>query len=317
MKTILILGGTGFIGSHLCEYLLNMGHKVNVIDNYSTGRSRNLESVIHHDNLNLYNYDAHVHVRHIEKLISDCDYIYHLAGSVGVKYVENNPNAAMINNIQLELDIFKYVEKYNIPLLFASTSEVYGNSLNVPFKEDDSLLIGNPTQHRWGYSCSKLMGEFVALSSQFPSVIVRFFNVVGPRQLSDYGMVIPKFVKAILNNEDIIIYGDGEQTRCFCHIDDAVIALHDLLFNENCHNNIYNIGNPNNEMTIKQLANTIINSYDSKSKISYTPYNEVFSRNSADIIHRIPCIDKIQNDIDWTPTKTIDTIIKDVIAYEK
>jgi len=301
-----ILGGSGFIGSNLADYLLKQGHDVMIYDNFITSNEYNLKDAFR-NGASMCMKDG------IEFQIKNSDFIYHLAASVGVDYVENNPLQTMKNNLEMELSIFNLCEKYNKPLLFASTSEVYGNSKEIPFKETQDLSIGNPTRHRYGYACSKLMGEHLAMSSKFPSIIVRFFNVTGPRQLDKYGMVFPTFLNKAKNNERLTIYGDGNQTRCFCHIYDAVDALYKLSINKKCYNQVYNIGNPNNKISMIELAKKINIYFHNHIDVYMKDYAKQFHKNSCDIIHRVPSIDKIKKDIDWEPTRTISNIIEDML----
>lgn len=304
MNTFLIIGGAGFIGSNLAEHLLNNNHKIIIFDNCSTGRIDNLEGL-----------DVDFRDENIIQAMKDCDYIFHLAGSVGVANVNNDPMGAMTNNLKMEQTVFHINSYLKKPLLFASTSEVYGNSPDTPFREDAPLHIGSPDQGRWGYACSKLMGEFMAIHSNFPAVVVRFFNVTGEKQLPDYGMVLPKFIERGLKGDDIEIYGDGLAVRCFSYIGDVVHALETLITTEKCYNEIFNVGRAD-AITIKQLANMVITATDFKSKIVYKPFENVFSENPTDIRVRVPDVSKIKDFIGWEATTDISDIVRNVVRYE-
>jgi UDP-glucose 4-epimerase len=237
-----------------------------------------------------------------------------LAGSVGVQYVNDNPAGAIDNNLALEREVFDLNKYYKKPLLFSSTSEVYGNSRVSPYKEDQDLRIGAPDQGRWGYACSKLMGEFMALHSDFPAVVVRFFNVVGVGQVPDYGMVLPNFVTKALNNEPLEIYGDGSAIRCFCDVEEVVPLLSQLVENPELHNQVYNVGNPDNYTDIESLANLVIEKVGSLSSIVKTPFDEVFKKNPTDIIRRVPSIQKVTEATGWQPENSIGTIIDKMVT---
>lgn len=292
--TYFIIGGAGFIGSNFAKYLFEKGKTVFINDDFSNGSKENLNGI---------NY-THCN---IEEGIEKCDYIIHLAGSVGVNYVNNNPTKTIYNNINLEKKIFTINSKFNKPLLFASTSEVYGNSKKFPFNEDQDLSIGISTQKRWGYACSKLMGEFLGLHSSFPCVVVRFFNITGPGQLCKW--VIPKFVYLSSQNKTIEIYNE-KAVRCFCHVEDTVEAMYKLINNKNCYNKIFNIGNPNTMISMENLAKKIVRKIGS----GYIKKVKNLEKN-VDVNVRIPNIDKIKNYIKWKPEKTLDDIINDIGEY--
>jgi UDP-glucose 4-epimerase len=313
IKKVLIIGGAGFIGSHLARRMVNDGCSVTIIDNMSTGRKENLEDI--KDQIKL----LEVTEQNMYHEIGHCDLIVHLAASVGVKYVEKNPLESIMNNLMMENIVFTMNSRFKKPLIFASTSEVYGRSKNVPFEEDDDLLIGNPKELRWGYACSKLMGEFILRAHDFPFVIVRFFNVVGPGQLSDHGMVIPSFVQRAINGEPIEVYGTGSQIRSFCHVNDAVDALMMLAFDKKHYNDTYNIGNEDNQIMMSQLARKV---NKEKSKIGGLPSGSVIkhkyadTRNSTDIEVRVPDTTKIRETTGWEPKIKMGQIIEDVMRHE-
>lgn len=301
-KKVFILGGGGFIGSHLAKHLQTKGYEIFIYDNFTTGCKSNLENVIYTE-------------CGIEDGIKECDYIFHLAASVGVKYVNDNPINAIKNNIDLERLVFSINEKYKKPLYFSSSSEVYGNSDNLPFVESSSLSIGEPTQGRWGYSCSKLMGEFLALHSDFPSVVGRFFNVTGERQLSDYGMVLPNFIERGLKGDPLEIYGDGSAVRCFSYIGEVVDVLEKLITDEKCYGNVFNIGNPNNIITIENLAKEVISQTGNKSEIIMKDFGKVFEKNPTDVLLRIPDISKLRSFVDWNPIVDNKEIVRKMVNY--
>lgn len=301
-KSVLVVGGAGFIGSNLSRYL---SHKYNVLvyDNFSTSKYDNIK-------------DISCELTNLEEGIKRCDYIFHLAASVGVQYVNNNPKGAMINNLDMERRVFELNDKYNrVPLFFASTSEVYGNSPDVPYKESQPLHIGEPTQGRWGYSCSKLMGEFLAMYSDFPVVVGRFFNVTGKNQLPDYGMVLPNFIRKGLMGEPITVYGDGKAVRCFCCVEEVVVAMDRLISDDSCYGQVFNIGNPKNQIDMESLAIMVRDITGGRSDIIYKPFNEVFKKNPTDIQFRVPDISKIERYIGWKPVVTNNEIINKMTHY--
>jgi len=296
----------GFIGKSLTRKLLGKGYIIYAIDNFSTSSKESLIEFIKHDNFYFIE-------KEIEEAFKRCNFVVNLGASVGVKYIEDSPVDSVLNNVNSMMKMFEYCTKYNKPILQASTSEVYGNSNDTPFDENQDLQIGPSHQHRWSYATTKLLTEQLFLMGTFPATIVRFFNIVGPEQVSDYGMVMPSFVEKALKDEDIIIYGDGSQTRCFCDITSCVEMLYRLIKNTSLWNEVYNIGNPDNEITIKNLAELIIKKTNSNSKIIFKPYNKEFSKNSCDIIKRIPNIDKITKAINYKPDRTIDSILRPII----
>ena len=297
-----VIGGAGFIGSHLVELLIKKEHKVYVYDNFSTGKESNIDEL------------SITYVDDLETGFKNSDCVFHLAASVGNQYINNNPKEAMINNLQTTMKIFGLSQKYQIPTLYTSTSEVYGNN-SPPFIEDQNLQIGCPKDSlRWGYSCAKLAGEFLGLSHDFPLVIVRPFNIVGPRQVSDYGMVIPTFIEKALNYKDIIVHGDGEQTRCFCDVSEAVVAMYHLIINQTCYGEIFNVGNPYNKISMIDLAEMIKKLTNSESNIYLRPYSEWFTQNHSDVKDRAPYINKIFKYIKWQPHILMETILKKCIS---
>lgn len=293
----LLIGGAGFIGTHLAKKLIAEGHHVTIIDNLATSNRPDYQ-------VNFVEADARF--APIESLIQQADVVYFLAGSLGVEYIDRNPKSTLDNNVGLMTRLVPLFEKYNKKVIFSSTSEVYGDG---PFAEDNNLTIGPPDKLRWGYAAAKLMTEFMITANTFPYTIVRFFNVVGPGQLPDYGMVLPRFIKAAKNNEDLIVYGTGEQIRSFCHVTDAVEYLRRI---ENINNEIFNLGS-GIPISIKQLAERVIALTNSQSQITVVPYNQAFSKHHGDIIKRIPDLTKLKYMTGYLARYELDDIIKDCL----
>ena len=314
---VLITGGAGFIGSHLCEALLSDGHEVTIIDNLSTGKYANI-SHLQTDTKFHYVLGSILDRELIESLISETDEIYHLAAAVGVEYIINNPLLSLKTNIIGTENVLEFANKYKKKVLVASTSEIYGKSEKIPFKEEDDRVLGSTHISRWGYSCSKAIDEFIALAyfreKKLPVVIVRFFNTVGPRQSGQYGMVIPKFVKSALMNHPITIYGDGKQSRCFVDVADVVSGIKALMKEPKAIGQIYNIGNTE-EITIEELAQKIKSRINSSSKIEYIPYDEAYEAGFEDMLRRMPDLSKIHECIGYTPKFNLDMILDRVIKY--
>lgn len=303
----LILGGAGFIGQHLTHKLLKTRQaRVTVIDNLSTSRI-NLDEFAEYKNLFEF---IHADLTTIDneeflKIGRKQHRIWHLAGSVGVEHIDKYPRETLFNNVALSNKLIPLFQQLKRPVIFASTSEIYGDG---PFNEESNASIGPSSKLRWGYAASKLMMEFMLRSSEFPSTIVRFFNVVGPGQLPDYGMVLPRFVEAAKSGNNLIVYGTGEQIRSFCHIDDAT----DALIKVAGHNGeLFNIGN-DSPITINQLAQKVIDITGSTSVIEHVPYEKAFSKHHGDINIRVPDITKLKALTGYVPRYSIDDIIKDM-----
>jgi UDP-glucose 4-epimerase len=306
----LILGGAGFIGQHLTKALFNQKERhvgVTVIDNLSTGRLNKEDFSVYKNLYRFIEQDlTEIDDEEFLKIARKHDVIWHLAGSVGVEYIDKHPSQTLFNNIKLSNKLIPLFQKLNRKVIFSSTSEIYGDG---PFSEESNASIGPSSKLRWGYASSKLLTEFMIRASNFPYTIVRFFNVVGPGQLGDYGMVLPRFVEAAKTGKDVTVYGDGEQIRSFCHINDAVDAL---LKVSKVDNELFNIGN-DNPVTIKQLAEKVIEISGSSSKINYVPYEQAFSKQHGDIIRRVPDLSKIKSMIDYDPKHSLEDIIKDML----
>lgn len=317
---VLITGGAGFIGSHLVRALLERGDQVAVLDNLSTGSIENIRAFAHHP---LYSFaiDDLRNTLVLDRLASQADTIVHLAAAVGVQLVVERPTETIETNVIGTHTLLAAARRYRCRTLLASTSEVYGKGVKVPFSEDDDLLLGASSRSRWSYAASKLLDEFLGLAAHreydLPVTVVRFFNTVGPGQTGRYGMVVPRFVRAALRAEPIPVYGDGEQSRCFCHVRDTVRAVIDLLDRpEHTAGEIYNIGS-SQEVTINQLAQTVIDRTDSRSPLHYIPYSEAYAPGFEDMRRRVPDTTKVRTAIGWTPKFNLQQILDDVIDYER
>jgi len=315
----LITGGCGFIGSFLAEALLERGDHVTVVDNLSTGRFENIESVVGHERFAFVIEDI-ANETVMDRLISECDIIYHLAAAVGVELIVQEPVRVIETNIKGCETILRVAARYRKKVMLASTSEIYGKSVSVPFSEDDDRLMGSTTRNRWCYACSKAMDEFLALAYHkeysLPVVIMRFFNTVGPRQTGRYGMVVPRFVGQALANEPITVYGDGQQSRCFTFVGDTVKAIVALAHEPAAVGEVFNIGSTQ-EVTIEQLARRTVELADSRSKIGFIPYDQAYEIGFEDMRRRVPDIAKIQRFVGWAHQVDLEGILKRVIEYER
>ena len=310
----LVTGGSGFIGSHLIESLINRADQVVVLDNLSTGSSKNLSKVA--DKITIHN-GSILDQQLVDKLVADCDYVIHLAAALGVFNIVNKPLESLKTNLQGSEIILQAADKYCKPVLIASTSEIYGKNEKVPLNEEDDRIIGHPLKSRWSYSEAKAVDESLAyfyhLENKLPVRIVRFFNTVGPRQVGHYGMVVPRFIEAALKNEPLSIYGSGEQIRCFCHISDVIRALLLVIDSDQAVGEVFNIGN-NQQSSINQLAERVISLLGSKSKIERISYKDAYPQGFEDMQRRVPDISKIKRVLGWSPQLDLDQIIKDIAA---
>jgi UDP-glucose 4-epimerase len=315
----LITGGAGFIGSHMADHLLSQGHSVVAIDNLSTGSKQNIAGIMDHERFRFV-YDDARDARTMHVLIGQCDVIFHLAAAVGVQLIVDQPVLTIETNIHASEVVLATANKFYTPVLLASTSEVYGKSENVPFKEDDDSVLGSTRFSRWSYACSKAIDEFLGLAYHdqygLPVVVARFFNTVGPRQTGRYGMVIPRFVEQALQNEPLLIYGTGKQSRCFAYVGDVVGAAVSLMANKQAPGRVYNIGSTE-EITIEDLADRIITLSGSKSEKKYISYEEAYGRPFDDMMRRVPCLERIHGLIGFEPKTSLSEILMQVIDEKR
>lgn len=317
-KRILITGGAGFIGSYLAEKLLQKGEEVFVLDDLSTG---SLENINHLKNNPKFHFTegSVLDKKLMSETIAKVNEIYHLAAAVGVKTVIEKPLGSLLNNLLGAEIVFEVAAHQRTPVLLASTSEVYGKNEDIPFREDSDRIYGSAYHTRWGYGMSKGIDEFLALAyfreKKLPVIIVRLFNVVGPRQSGAYGMVVPRFIQQALKGEALTIYGDGTQTRCFGYVDDVVDALIGLMASkEKASGQIFNVGS-DKEISIKDLAQKIIGLTVSSSKINFLPYAEVYGLDFEDMLYRKPDLAKIKEAINYQPKFTLEESLKKIIDY--
>ena len=315
----LVTGGAGFIGSHLVEKLLQDSHEITVIDDLSTGSLNNLQSVMDKKRFsfvqdNVRNYEV------MNNLIERCDVVYHLAAAVGVQLIVDEPVRTIETNIHGCEVVLESANKHGKKVLIASSSEVYGKSEAVPFSEDDDTVLGSTRFSRWSYACSKAIDEFLAFaySDQFnlPVVVVRIFNTVGPRQVGQYGMVMPRFVTSALKNEPVYIYGTGKQSRCFAHVSDVVGGFIALMDCEEAAGNVYNIGS-NEEVSIETLADKVIEMTGSSSEKKYVSYEQAYGKPFDDMMRRVPCLDKIKAVAGYQAKMSLEQTLSSVIEDVK
>ena len=318
-QTYLITGGAGFVGSYLAESLLAQGHRVLVIDNLSTGRLENIQKLLPHPNFHFARATITDDIV-MDRLVSQSDVIFHLAAAVGVRLVIEQPVHTIQTNIMGTESVLKSAVRYGCKVLIASTSEVYGKGHKYPFSEEDDVLIGATSISRWGYAASKMVDEFLGLAYHqeygLDVTLFRLFNTVGARQSGQYGMVIPNFVRQALRHQDLIVHGDGSQTRCFCDVRDVVNALVGLSAHPEAVGKVFNIGSTQ-EISILELANRVRDLTDSVSRIMCVPYNEVFTQGFEDMQRRVPSIERIQHLTQWQPRYTLDDILTNVMDYER
>jgi len=314
---VLITGGAGFIGSHLSDAYLQRGDEVFVIDDLSTGSIENIQHLKSHKSFH-YNIESVHNQPIVAELVDQCDVIFHLAAAVGVKLIVESPVRTIETNVRGTEVVLNLANKKKKKVLIASTSEVYGLSEQVPFREDGNLVMGATTKGRWSYACSKAIDEFLALAywreKKLPTIIVRLFNTVGPRQTGQYGMVIPTFVKQALAGRAITVYGDGKQTRCFGYVGDIIGALIKLMDHPEAVGHVFNIGS-NEEVTILELAQRIKEMTNSESEITFVPYDEAYEEGFEDMPRRVPDISKINNLVGFHPEMKLDGILQSVIDF--
>ena len=308
---ILITGGAGFIGSFLAERLIAEGHLVRVLDNLSTGSMSNLDAVSSDSRLDFHQGSV-MDPAVVDDMVKSVDCVIHLASAVGVKLIMEQPSASLLTNIVGTENVLAACLKNNTRVFVASTSEVYGKSKSFPQGEHDDLILGATENLRWSYACSKICDEFLALSyareKNLPATIVRFFNTTGPRQSSQYGMVLPNFVDAAMQGRKLLVHGTGEQSRCFCHVQDTVEAVVRLLALPETAGEVFNIGN-DQEVTIANLARRVIDKTASMSTIEYIPYKEVYGEGFEDMQRRVPSLTKLEAATGFRPRTPLETII--------
>jgi len=314
---VFITGGAGFIGSHLCDALLAQGHQVSILDNMSTGSAANIAHI--KDQIEIHQGDIR-DADLVEKLMAPADLVLHMAAALGVNTILENPIESVSTNFTGSEVVLTAATKLNKRIIIASTSEVYGKNPKQPLSETDDRVVGTPQKIRWTYSDAKALEEAIAhalfLTKQLKVTTVRLFNTVGPRQTGRYGMVVPRFIQAAIKNEPITIYGDGTQSRVFCHVQDAVKAILTLAATDATIGEVYNIGGIG-ETTIKQLADKIIERTKSTSKITFTTYDDAYPAGYEDMQRRVPDITKIKNSIEWSPENSLANIIDDVSVEMK
>ncbi|OGZ57368.1 MAG: nucleoside-diphosphate sugar epimerase [Candidatus Spechtbacteria bacterium RIFCSPHIGHO2_02_FULL_43_15b] len=319
INAVFVTGGAGFIGSHLCEKLLLGGKKVFALDNLSTGRMENIQHLISNGNFK-FTKGSVLDKDVVDKMANDADEVYHLAAAVGVKTIMEKPLESWILNIEGTENVLNAACKRKTPVLIASTSEIYGKNTKVPFGEDDDRVYGSVKNYRWGYAFSKGVDEFLALAyfreKGLPARIARFFNTIGPRQTGIYGMVVPRFIQQALKNEPIMVYGDGNQTRCFGYVKDVVGAVIALMERDDTAGEVYNLGS-DEEISINELAKMVIKLTGSKSKIAHIPYSDVYPEGFEDMARRKPDLSKVKRSINYKPTVNIDGILKEIVDFEK
>jgi UDP-glucose 4-epimerase len=314
----LITGGAGFIGSHLCERLLDDGHAVLVLDDLSTGRYENIAHLEGRAGLEI-RVASVTEPELVERCVTECQAVFHLASAVGVQLVVDEPVRTIETIVNGTDVILRSCARYRRPVLLTSSSEVYGKSEKIPFSEGDDCVMGPTTTRRWAYACAKALDEFLALAhwyqSRLPVVVVRLFNTVGPRQTGRYGMVVPRFVAQGLAAEPLTVYGDGTQTRCFAHVLDVVSALVALIGQPQAFGQVFNVGN-SQEISIVALAEKIRLLTGGKSTIRKIPYCEAYTAGFEDMQRRVPDLTKVRRFIGYEPTRDLDQILADIVADE-
>ena len=316
-ERILITGGAGFIGSHLAERLLDAGNKVAILDNLSTGRFENISHLVGNPDFS-FAIASITDTPVLDRLASESQAIVHLAAAVGVKLVVEHPVQTIETNIMGTEAVMKAAARYRAKVLIASTSEVYGKGVRVPFREDDDVVLGPTSRNRWAYAASKMVDEFLALAYyqkyDLPVVIARLFNTVGPRQTGRYGMVIPRFVGQALRNEPIVVYGDGSQSRCFCDVSDTVRALEALLVHPDAVGRVFNVGSTE-EISILKLAQRVKSRLNSDSPIHFLPYDQAYAPGFEDMQRRMPNTARVHSLTGWRPRLNLDAILQRVAAW--
>jgi UDP-glucose 4-epimerase len=315
----LITGGAGFIGSHLADRLLAADWEVWALDDLSTGSLDNVAHLSDRRDFHLV-VDSVLSPAVVNELVHKCDVVYHLAAAVGVRLIVEQPVQTLVTNLQGTEVVLEHCNRFGKRVLIASTSEVYGDHREeTPLAEDARRIYGPTTQRRWAYADSKAMDEFLALAHHhergLDCVVARLFNTVGPRQSGQYGMVVPRFIRRALAGDPLEVFGDGRQTRCFCHVEDTVRALEGLM-EAGASGEIYNVGSQN-RISIIELAHRVLDLTESSSELVHVPYERVYEQGIEDMLHRMPALDKIRSEIGWEPERSLGEILADVLSYER
>lgn len=316
-KRVLVTGGLGLIGSHLCERLAKKCKEIVILDDLSVGKSENLQL---EKNSFRFVQGSILDSELVSSLMKDVEFCFHLAASLGVKKIIDSPIESLKTNLMGSENVFLAAAKNKVPIFIASTSEIYGKNPNQPLTEESERVIGSPLNIRWSYSEAKAldesMAQMYAYEYDLKFIIGRFFNTVGPRQTGEYGMVLPRFVKAAAKGEDIEVYGDGSQTRVFCHVRDAVSAIESLVSKDEAFGQVFNIGG-RQEISIRELAELVVNVTNSTSRICFVPYDEAYGRGFEETFRRVPNTDKIKKLTHWEPSINLEDTIRDVYLYLK
>jgi UDP-glucose 4-epimerase len=319
MSQVLITGGAGFIGSHLADVYLARGHDVTVLDDLSSGNERNLEAAGRTDRCRIVIGDVRDEEL-VRRLVEQSDLVFHLAARIGLMLVVESALRTLETNVEGTQVVLRHAAKFKRRILVASTSEVYGLTKEFPSREDDPITIGSPEKNRWSYACSKMVDEFAALAYHreqgLPAFVVRLFNTVGPRQSARYGMVMPRFVRQALAGEPLTVYGDGTQSRCFCHVGEVVDALMKLVDCPAAMGKVVNIGNPQ-QTRILDLARRVIETTNSSSTVTFVPFDQAYEANFEEIVRRVPHIGRARELIGFSPSLGLDAILSEVIAEQR
>jgi len=315
----LVTGGAGFIGSHLCDALIKRGDSVVVLDNFSTGNKKNIEHLLGNSSLQLIE-GSILNVEVVDKAVASVDHVLHLAAAVGVFTIVDKPLESLTTNLRGAENILEAAHRHQKEVLIASSSEIYGKNAGGALNEESDRIVGSPLKSRWSYSEAKAIDESMAYfyyqEKKLGVRIVRFFNTVGPRQVGHYGMVVPRFVIAAIKNEPLIVYGTGSQSRCFCHVYDAVSGLLAVIDSNATLGEVFNIGN-DEEITIEDLAHEVIELTGSKSIIEKVLYEKAYPPGFEDMQRRIPDISKIKREVGWAPKLSLDSVISDIANHLK
>ncbi|MGH9106481.1 MAG: NAD-dependent epimerase/dehydratase family protein [Acidimicrobiales bacterium] len=316
MARFLVTGGAGFIGSHLAEALLGAGHEVSALDTLSTGRLSNLDAVRGHPRFS-FTQGSVLDELAVDQAIRDCDVVVHLAAAVGVKLIVDEPLYSLTTNIKGAITVLEAAHRYRRKAMVASSSEIYGKNNSGPLDESSDRVLGSPAVTRWAYSTSKAVDEILAYAYHhergLPTIVVRMFNTVGPRQSPAYGMVVPRFVRQALAGEPLTVYGDGTQTRCFCHVADVVDALVRLLGEPRAEGEVFNVGSTE-EISVHELAELVIERTGSRSQVVHLPYDVAYEVGFEDMARRVPEVGKLRRLTGWHATRELGEILDDVIA---